>query len=189
MAPADAPAAKPAKPQELPQVPKEPPPPAPPPKDQAAQPSERLPKSSVSPQELLDDIRETILNQEMPTNTWNGQVYVQDDATYFVYPHGFAKLVELNYYSIDPSKRGSTYLNALAKLDCVRKFGAGRTTGKASFRKGAGACIVVVFETRGLFRSDAELANVGIWPQEITFYDSGPEQGLPAKGGEGHHAD
>jgi hypothetical protein len=151
------------------------PPPAPPtaktlpskPNPEAA-PAPELPaqaalRAMLTPDLLLQDLREGILAGWIPTNLWNGRVYVLPDVTYMVTPFTFRHLVERGLYGADPSKATYDYLNALSKLDCVRRYGASRIVTKILLRKGAQPCAVVVFETRGLFRSEEELARVGYW--------------------------
>jgi len=112
---------------------------------------------------LLDDLRAGILEGWIPTNIWNGQCYVLEDVTYLASPRSFQKLVEKGLYSKDPKRELNAYLDALAKLPCVRKNGAGRLLTQVAIRPGARPLWVVTFLTRGLFRSEAELARVGFW--------------------------
>jgi len=139
-------------------------------------------RAHVVPGILLEDIRRLILEGKIPVNQWNAQVYVLEDRTYFVTPNGFRRLVENGLYSLDPSKQGNTYLDALAKLDCVHKHGAGRVVTRIRLRENAKPCCVVVFETRGLFRNEQEIARVGYWTEtRITEDGSPPPDALPPR--------
>lgn len=138
----------------------DPKPEVPPVPESAAQASLR---AVLAPDILLQDIREGILGSWIPTNLWNGRVYVLPDVTYMVTPYTFRHLVERGLYSADPSKATCDYLNALSKLDCVRHYGPGRIVTRVLFRKNAQPMAVVVFDTRGLFRNEEEVARVGFW--------------------------
>jgi hypothetical protein len=134
---------------------------------------------------LLEDIRRTILDGKIPLNQWNAQVYVLEDRTYFVTPNGFRRLVDQGLYSLDPSKGGSAYLDALSKLDCVFKFGSsGRVVTKIRLRENAKPCSVVVFRTRGLFKNDGEIAHVGFWTETQIVEEGAPAAQAPAPSGE-----
>lgn len=119
----------------------------------------------ISAEVLLDDIRAAILNQSIPTNVWNGQVYILQDVTYLASPRGFQRLVEKGLYDRDPKTQVNVYLDALGKLPCVRKTGVGRVLTTISVRPGARPLWAVAFDTRGLFRSDTEIARVGYWTE------------------------
>jgi len=137
-------------------------------------------RTHLLPGVLLEDIRKTILEGKIPVNQWNAQVYVLEDRTYFVTPNGFRRLVEQGLYSLDPSKAGSAYLDALAKLDCVFKFGAsGRVVTKIRLRENAKPCSVIVFQTRGLFKTDEEIARVGFWTDTRIVEESAPAAPAP----------
>jgi hypothetical protein len=132
-------------------------------------------RSNLLPGVLLEDIRQTILGGKISVNQWNAQVYVLLDRTYFVTPNGFRKLVEQGLYSLDPSKAGSAYLDALAKLDCVLKVGSsGRVVSKIRLRENAKPCSVVTFLTRGLFKTDLEIARVGLWTETQIVEECAP---------------
>lgn len=138
-------------------------------------------RSQLVPGVLLDDIRRTILDAKIPINTWNAQVYVCEDYTYFVTPNGLRRLVDQGLYSLDPSKSGTAYLDALSKLDCVLKVGnSGRVVRKVRFRENTNPCSVVVFQTRGLFKSDQEIARVGLWTEPVIAVETTPPAPAPA---------
>lgn len=143
-------------------------------------------RSNVLPGVLLEDIREAILSGKIPVNQWNAQVYVRPDRTYFVTPNGFRRLVAEGLYSIDPSKGGSVYLDALAKLDCVVPSApGGRVVTKIRLRENANPCSVVVFQTRGLFKTEEEIARVGFWTEtEILEGAAPPPPALDPEGEE-----
>lgn len=142
-------------------------------------------RSKIVPGVLLDDIRQLILDGKIPVNQWNAQVYVCEDRTYLVTPNGLRRLVDQGLYSLDPSKGGTAYLDALSKLDCVLKLGAaGRVVRKIRIRENTKPCSVVAFQTRGLFRTDEEIARVGFWT-ETQIQEDAPAPPRADTAGEG----
>ncbi len=107
----------------------------------------------ISPETLLDDIRDAMTDGTIPTNEWNGQAYVAGDVTYMVSPKGFDLLVAAGIYDRDPRREVNAYLDALAKLSCVRKREGGRVLTSIVLRPGARPMWAVAFDTAGLFRS------------------------------------
>jgi hypothetical protein len=131
-------------------------------------------RAKIVPGVLLEDIRQTILGGKIPVNQWNAQVYVCEDRTYFVTPNGLRRLVEQGLYSLDPSG-GTAYLDALSKLDCVLKAGdSGRIVRKIRIRENVKPCSVVAFQTRGLFKTDEEVARVGFWTETQILEEEDP---------------
>lgn len=153
-----------------------------PPKDQAPEDAnpdhgragDGVPRPAITAQTLLEDLREGILSGWLPSNTWNGQVYVTPDATYMITPSTFRVLVMRGLYTVDPGKSSGEYLNALAKLPCVRQHGNGRVVTKVLLRRNVKPCAAVIFDTRGLFRSEAELARAGYWEETQITEEAAP---------------
>lgn len=117
----------------------------------------------ISPEVLLQDIREAILTGVIPTNRWNKPCYVLEDVTYLASPKGFQCLVDRGLYARDPKREVNVYLDALSKVPSVRKRPGGRVLTQIAVRPGARPLWVVAFETKGLFRDSGELARVGYW--------------------------
>ncbi len=117
----------------------------------------------IAAEQLLDDLRDAILSGAIPANQFGGQAYVLEDVTYLVSPRCFLRLVEKGLYQRDPQREVNAYLDALAKLPCVRKGAVGRLLSSIQLRHGARPMWVVVFDTNGLFRDAKLLARVGYW--------------------------
>jgi len=148
-----------------------PPPPSLPPPQPAPSPAPPVQVGSPVPavrkfivaEQLLDDLRDAILSGAIPTNQFGGQAYVLEDVTYLVSPRCFQRLVEKGLYQRDPQREVNAYLDALAKLPCVRKGAVGRLLSSIQLRHGARPMWVVVIDTNGLFRDAKLLARVGYW--------------------------
>ncbi len=119
----------------------------------------------VSPKVLIEDIRQAILDRTIGSNKLRQPCFVLRDVTYLASPIGFQILVDKGLYDRDPSAELNVYLNALAKVPCVRKLPGGRVLTAVSVRPGANPLRVVAFDTAGLFRDQAELAQLRFWTE------------------------
>ena len=125
-----------------------------------------MPRKFISPEVLFDDIRIAILNGLIPSNETNKPCYVLPDVTYLASPRGFQCLFDKRIYNRDPKSEVNIYLDALAKIPAAHKHPKGTrmmVLRRVSVRPGANPLWVVAFDTRGLFRSEAEIAEVGFW--------------------------
>lgn len=121
-------------------------------------------RTNIVPGILLEDLRRTLLDGMIPVNSTMAPVFVCEDYTYMITPAAFTRLHEMGLYSLHPARAGTAYLDALSKLDCVLKVDdSGMVVKRIRIRENARSCAVVVFRTRGLFRSDQEIARVGYW--------------------------
>jgi hypothetical protein len=119
----------------------------------------------ISPDLLLSDIREAILDKTIPSNGSNRPCYVLEETTYLVSPRGLLCLVDRGLYTPDPKRELNLYLDALAKCPAVRKKPGGIVLTQISVRPGARPLWVIAFETRGLFQDPRDLAKVGFWTE------------------------
>ena len=101
----------------------------------------------LSPDILLRDIRNSILDGSIVTNRRRGQCYVLQDVTYVACPGGFLE-------------------DVLAQVPCVRKNSRGGVRRAIHLGRGKGGrpFYVVAFDTPGLFPDPRDLARVGYWP-------------------------
>lgn len=121
------------------------------------------PRSFVSPEVLLADIRDACLSGAIPTNRWNGQCYVLPKVTYLVSPKGFSRLADGGLYTHDPRPEVKVYLDVLERLPCVRKHPGGHILTAITVRPGARPVWVVAFDTNGLFPNQMDLGKIGFW--------------------------
>jgi hypothetical protein len=121
------------------------------------------PRPVVSPEALLEDIRDACLSGVIPTNCWNGQCYVLPKVTFLVWPRAFHRLVERGLYTYDPRGEIRVYLEALEKLPCVQKRPGGHVLTAITMRPGGRPLSVVAIDTHGLFRDAKDLAKAGFW--------------------------
>jgi hypothetical protein len=147
-----------------------------------------VPWGALDPELLLRDIRDALQDGVIPANEWHAQAYVIPEWTYLVIPNGLRKLYEAGVTSVDPSKYGRRFMEALGQLDCVRKRGAGPLITRIRLREGANTCCAVVFETRRLFRTREELSRVGYWTQSAITEDPGVGAPAGVPGDRGAHA-
>ncbi len=140
------------------------PPPGPPVPDLHPSPVPAL-RKFISPEVLFEDIRRALLDGTIESNQWNRRCYILPDATYLASPRGFQILVDKGLYDRDPKREVNVYLDALAKIPCVRKHAGGKVLTAIAVRPGARHLWVVAFDTRGLFKDQAELARVGLWTE------------------------
>ncbi len=129
----------------------------------AAAPLLATPRKFISGEILIEDLRREILGGRLATNVWNGQVYVLPDVTYLISPRVFHCLVELGLYARDPGSELSAFLDALARVPCVRKDAAGKVQLAIELRPGARPVWAAAFDTRGFFPDARSLAVVGQW--------------------------
>ncbi len=140
----------------------------------------------ISGEVLLADIRQAILDGAIASNTWGQPCYVLEESTYLASPKAFQCLVDRGLYNRNPKREVNVYLDALAKLPCVRKKAVGKVLTQIAIRPGARPLWVVAFETKGLFRDAAEIARVGIWTEspirELSDEEARSLRSVPASG-------